>query len=916
MLKPGLIRSLPLEQARDNFSQQAWDDAPRQAQDDISLGRRILYMEDDPGVARLIQKRLQRAGYVVHIAHDGEEGLALCAPGAYDLLIVDQNMPVHDGLDVIRSLAARDCLPPTLMITGSGSEMIAVEAMKLGARDYIVKDVEGGYLELLPAVIAQVLVQQRLLEEKQRAETQRDATLEALRASEAKNRAILSAIPDLMLRFSQDGTCLEAIPGKEFDSVVSPDDIVGKKVSDVLPAEVAQLQHHHLQQALRTGETQVYEYQLQVDSELRDYEARVVVSGESEALTIVRDITERVRMHQQLKSSNARLATLQQINAVIHSGLPLDRVLRLVVENIRQGLGYPGVLICLPDAGHRELSVHAAAGELDSFLRRRGDTPTRRISFSCDEAQNPLVAAFVEGHLQGTRVGPWLRALRDAGVPEMADVLNELGVTLGAALPLWHADQVDVMIGVLGVLKAGADAFSEQEWQSLSTAANQTALALHGARLLQVEQQGRREMEALYRAGLAITSAQTSQEVLRTIVEQIVALVGVEGCAIYRWHEDSKALVIELFLDKRGDDWQELAPPGTVFRLSERPTLRRVLLEGSLISLQDDDQRVDPRERDWMAKEHIKSRLVLPLIVRDRSIGLLELTESRWRRSFTDHDIRIARGLAAQAAVAMENARLQQEKLAQMEREMELAHHIQVSLLPQQAPHVPGLEIAARSVPARQVGGDFYRYMTLPDGRLGLVIGDVSGKGVPAALFMAMTITAIDAQVHEHATPGDLLGQLNQMLYPRVQPSHTIVGLLVALFEPKSNRVQVSNAGMIHPLVVGETNPYWLEVSGLPVGALPAVNYASREVSLGDKATIIFASDGVVEAMDAQGQLFGFERLQRVVEALGEEDDPQTVLEGIWEAVSHHVRNAEPHDDMTLIVVRTNIWRGVDSSEA
>jgi two-component system sensor histidine kinase/response regulator len=176
MVASELTRSSLPRRARDDVAQHARGDAPQQAR----AGLRILYMEDDPGAARLIQRRLGLAGYAVDIAHDGEEGLTMCASGAYDLLMVDQNMPVHDGLDVIRILTARDCLPPTIMITGGGSETTAVEAMKLGARDYIAKDVEGGYLELLPAVIAHVLAQQRLLEEKQQAEAQRDATLHAL----------------------------------------------------------------------------------------------------------------------------------------------------------------------------------------------------------------------------------------------------------------------------------------------------------------------------------------------------------------------------------------------------------------------------------------------------------------------------------------------------------------------------------------------------------------------------------------------------------------------------------------------------------------------------------------------------------------------------------------------------------------
>ena len=130
---------------------------------------RILYMEDNVGLARLLQKKLEQAGYVVDLAFDGEEGLAMYEAGSYDVLAVDQDMPVHSGIEVIRFLASQGSLPPTIMVTGTGSEETAVKAMKLGAGDYIVKDVDGGYLELLPAVIEQVLHRQRLAEEKQQA---------------------------------------------------------------------------------------------------------------------------------------------------------------------------------------------------------------------------------------------------------------------------------------------------------------------------------------------------------------------------------------------------------------------------------------------------------------------------------------------------------------------------------------------------------------------------------------------------------------------------------------------------------------------------------------------------------------------------------------------------------------------------
>lgn len=149
----------------------------------------VLCMEDDPGLARLLQKSLEQAGCVVDLAKDGEEGLAMFAAASYDVLLVDQNMPVHDGLDVIRTLAVQGSEVPVVMVTGTGSEAVAVEAMKLGARDYVVKDVHGGFLKLLPSVIEKVLEQQRATEEKKRAEA-------ALRESEALLRQVIDTNPN------------------------------------------------------------------------------------------------------------------------------------------------------------------------------------------------------------------------------------------------------------------------------------------------------------------------------------------------------------------------------------------------------------------------------------------------------------------------------------------------------------------------------------------------------------------------------------------------------------------------------------------------------------------------------------------------------------------------------------------------
>jgi len=162
----------------------------------IELGesktKHVLYMEDDPGLARLVEKRLRRAGYEVDLAANGEEGLAAFSSRPYDVLLLDHEMPIYSGLQVIEILASEQRLPPTVMLTGSGNEQTAVEAMKHGAGDYIVKDPAGGYLELLPTVIERVLASHRLIREKLQAE-------EALRESEARFRTVAETAADAII---------------------------------------------------------------------------------------------------------------------------------------------------------------------------------------------------------------------------------------------------------------------------------------------------------------------------------------------------------------------------------------------------------------------------------------------------------------------------------------------------------------------------------------------------------------------------------------------------------------------------------------------------------------------------------------------------------------------------------------------
>jgi len=278
---------------------------------------RILYIEDDPGLARLMQKRLGKAGYTVDIASDGAEGIAKYDADSYDILFLDQSLPTYDGLEVLRILASRGSCPPTIMITGTGDERVAVEAMKLGAGDYIVKDFAGGYLELLPSVIAKVLQQRQAVKEKQRAE-------EALRRSEEKYRTILEEMEEGYfetdfagnLTFINDAGCRNLGYPRE--------ELIGKNNQQYADAANAKKVLEAFNELYRTGKPcRVYDYEtIKKDGTKAIKELSVSLMRDPEGKPIgfrgiSRDITERKKIEETLRESEEKYRTVLED---IHEG--------------------------------------------------------------------------------------------------------------------------------------------------------------------------------------------------------------------------------------------------------------------------------------------------------------------------------------------------------------------------------------------------------------------------------------------------------------------------------------------------------------------------------------------------------------------------------------------------------------------
>jgi serine phosphatase RsbU (regulator of sigma subunit) len=267
-------------------------------------------------------------------------------------------------------------------------------------------------------------------------------------------------------------------------------------------------------------------------------------------------------------------------------------------------------------------------------------------------------------------------------------------------------------------------------------------------------------------------------------------------------------------------------------------------------------------------------KMVVPLVSQGELIGLLNLGPRLSQQEYSADDRKLLNDLATQTAPAVQVAQLvrQQQQQAQererIEQELRVARLIQQTLLPKGVPDLPGYQLAAYYQPAREVGGDFYDFLELDDGRFGLVVGDVTDKGVPAALVMATTRTMLRASAQRLDSPGEVLKRVNDVMVPDIPPN-MFVTCLYAILEPATGRLHYANAG--HDLPYrrkgsgGAGGAEELRATGMPLGLLPGMGYEEKEIVLERGESVLFYSDGLVEAHDPQREMFGFPRLQGLV---------------------------------------------------
>jgi len=360
------------------------------------------------------------------------------------------------------------------------------------------------------------------------------------------------------------------------------------------------------------------------------------------------------------------------------------------------------------------------------------------------------------------------------------------------------------------------------------------------------------ELQRLQKTAQKITSILDLDQLIDHVVNEVALSFGCVEASVYLHDEEHGEMVMA------GVHGCTARGKGFRLKIGQEGMVGYVASTGQMRYAPD--VRVDPYYIG--CEESTLSEVAIPLHVGEKLVGVFTASHPELD-AFPRQQLRILRALCDHIAIAVHNAcRFQSERAERevMNREALEAQAIQQALLPKSSPYIPGFMVSGLSVPARAVGGDWYDFIPFPDGRWGLVLADVSGKGTAAALLMSATRGMLRSLAEACSTPGEVLTRLNQLLVDDF-PAGKFVTMVYAVLDPAARMVTFANAGHLRPLLIDESGARFLDTErGLPLG-LGCGDYSECQIQLTEGSRLVFYSDGITEAVNANEEEYGLERL-------------------------------------------------------
>jgi len=566
---------------------------------------------------------------------------------------------------------------------------------------------------------------------------------------------------------------------------------------------------------------------------------------------------------------------LVQMAEELNSTLELDEVLRKVAEGLKQHVHYDTFGILLLDSIGHELLFRFGLGYPQEVVEHWRFGLGQGIVGTAAKTRQPILVGDVRND------GRYI----DAGE----------GIRSELAIPLVVRNRT---IGVLDVGSHQLNFFTLAHQRLLTFLAGHLANAIENGRLYENLRDQTRTLSLLHEVSRELTSILQREQLFRKIAQIVKRLIDFQLFCVMLWNEETQRLehTFSLRYDERiiekGDCALGYGICGTAAALRQSVRVPNVHL--------------DPRYVRCGHGVEVRSELAVPLVFKDRLIGVLDL-ESTEYNAFTEQHEQMLSTLASYIAIALENARLY-EKLREDEQRLDadltMAREIQKGLLPEVPPNVPGLEVAVAYQPALHLGGDVYDFLPYADGRWAITVGDVAGKASAAALYGALAVGILRSHVvHHPCEPAEMLARMNEQLrQPRLD--NRFVALLFSLYDPRGKTLTIGNAGFTRPWLVRGGRAEEIGVHGVPLGILPGVSYEQKKLALHGGDIVVFCSDGLHECMNHRAEEFGTGRLQAMLEEMARGSAREVADELIRATDSYAARKGEQADDRTVVVLK------------
>jgi phosphoserine phosphatase RsbU/P len=571
------------------------------------------------------------------------------------------------------------------------------------------------------------------------------------------------------------------------------------------------------------------------------------------------------------------LATLFELGREVTSVLDFDELLQKIPQLIARLTPFKVFAVYLLDERRGDLRIAYAVGYPEDVVK----------NFRLQVGQGVVGTAVAEQ--RPIRVGDVSAEPRWMGVVQ--------NMQSGLAVPLKHKGKV---LGALNLLSDQKDAFTAREEAMLRQFGAHIAQALVNARLFESEREYSDTLETLAEIGREMSAILDLDELLTRLGHLVKRLIDYRTFGIALVNEDNGTLEMK-----------------TAISYGDAKAVPAVKLGDGLVGYAAVHKQpvmvpdVSKDSRYINAVNDVRSELVIPLLIKDRCIGVFDL-ESPELDAFSKKHVELLTLLASQAAVAIENARLYEaikDNEIRLEKEVRFAQRVQMALLPQELPKkLKGVDVAWHFDAARELGGDVYDFLSTDPNTLVVAVGDVSGKGVPAALYSSFVGEVVRGRTFrrrfmpERASAGMVLTSLNRILHERGLEEYYCT-LIYAIFDLKKRIVTFANSGLPFPLHISDDHWHLVELPGVPLGSFPASTYDESVCDLKQNDVFVFCSDGIYETFNEAGEEFGQRRVGEV--ALANRDRPaQEIVDAICGAVQAFRGDAEQTDDQTCVVVK------------